>query len=111
MSKPERGSFAARQRMMRLMVSLAMQAALVLVLLFAGAFAGGDARWLYFWAAIVPLGFAGVYVLAYQRGERARSSGVWTPQWEKSETRRNYALLGVVGVVWLAGAVALFALS
>ena len=110
-SKLERGAFAARQRSVRLMMNLAMQAALLLVLLVAGAFAQGQARWLYLWAAVVPAGFSAVYVMAFRRGERARRDRAWTPAWEKAETRRSYAWLGLVGVAFVAGALGILALS
>ena len=107
----ERGAFAARQRAMRLMLNLAMQAALLLVLLAAGAFGEGQARWLYLWAAVVPAGFAAVYVMAVRRGERVRADGAWTPAWEKAEARRGYAWLALVGAVFVAGALAILGLS
>lgn len=109
--KLERTAFAGRQRQVRLLLGLAMQGALLLVVLAASAFADGRARLLYLWAASVPLGFALVYVLAYRRGERARSDGSWTPDWEKRDAKRNYALLGVVGLVWVAGSFAILSLT
>lgn len=96
---------------MRLMLNLAMQAALLLVLLAAAALGGGQARWLYLWAAVVPAGFAAVYVAAYRRGERVRETGAWTPAWEKADARRSYAWLAVVGAAFVAGALGILALS
>ena len=92
-------------------MNLAMQAALLLVLLAAGAFADGQARWLYLWAAVVPAGFSAVYVMAFRRGEAARREGRWTADWEKADARRSYAWLGVVGVAFVAGALGILALS
>ncbi|HWH08574.1 MAG TPA: hypothetical protein VNX21_05190 [Candidatus Thermoplasmatota archaeon] len=109
--KLERGAHAARQRSLRLLLSLAMQAALLLVLLVAAALAQGQARWLYLWAAVVPAGFSVVYVMAFRRGERVRREGAWTPAWEAAESRRNYAWLGVVGALFVAGALGILALS
>lgn len=111
MSKLERGAHAARQRSLRLMMNLLMQGALLLVLLVAAAFAEGQARALYAWAAVVPAGFAAVYVVAHQRGERVRREARWSPDWEKAETRRNYAWLGSVAVLFVAGALAILSLS
>lgn len=109
--KAEKGAFAARQRHVRLMMSLVMQAALFLVILVASVFVDGGTRWLYLWALLVPAGFTLVYLAAHRRGEAARASGAWTVAWEKAETRRNYTLLAAVGLVWLAGSVAILLLS
>lgn len=106
----ERGAFAARQRALRLFLNLGMQAAILLVVLVAAGFAEGQARWLYLWAAVVPAGFAAVYLAAHRRGERARAGGAWTPEWEKAEARRSYAWLGVVGAVFVGGALAILRL-
>lgn len=111
--KSERGAYAAAARRQRVFVNLTTQSLLAVGLLVAAAFSRSDALAvkLYVWAAVVPIGFAVVFVTAWRRGERARSAGTWTPEWETSAARRSYALLGLVAVAWIAGSLAILSLA
>lgn len=113
MSKLERGAYAGAARRQRLMISLTTQSLLFLALLVAAFFARGDtlSLRLYLWAALVPIGFAVTYVLAFQRAERVRAAGEWTPEWEAAQGRRGYAWLGVIFAVWIAGSIAILSLN
>jgi hypothetical protein len=73
---------------------MALQGLLVVVLL-GSAWLGSDsplATRLYLWSVVVPIGFALVFTQVYR-----------DPAWEGKGSRRAYAWLGVVLLVWLAG--------
>jgi O-antigen/teichoic acid export membrane protein len=88
-------------------MTLVLQAVLALLMIGA-AFLMTDAprtMRLYLWSAVIPIGFGLVFWRAYARGERERSAGTWTIEWERREARRAFQLLGVVALVWALGLV------
>lgn len=106
------GAAGAARRRSRLTMTLVLQGALALVMVAAALFTLGAPRTsrLYAWSAVIPVGFAVVFWRAHARGERARASGAWTLEWERSEARRAFQLLGAVAALWALGVavVALF---
>lgn len=98
--------------MRRAKMMLVVQGALLLLLL-AAAFLVREDRFtsaLYAWSGVIPVGFALVFWLAAQRGERVRREKRWTIQWERAEAKRTYALLGIVMALWMLGLVAVYVL-
>ena len=111
--KGERVDVYAKMRR-GLVTSLVLQGIFVLVLGGAGVVAMVDApktARLYWWACVIPLGFALVAWLAYRRGVAGRQEGRWTRDWEKGEVKRSYRLMGVVLVVWMLGLVAILLMA
>ena len=96
--------------MRRARIMLAVQGALLLMLLFA-AFLVREDRFtsaLYAWSGVIPAGFGLVFWLAARRGERVRREKRWTLQWERAEAKRTYRWLGLVMALWVLGLVAVY---
>lgn len=108
--KPDPGAAARRVRVMQLLV---MQGVLAVLLLGLAFLSRDDPRTLALclWTLLVPAGFAYAYGSANARHDRARRDGTWTKEWEKKETSRGFSILAGVGVLWVAGALLVLALT
>jgi hypothetical protein len=91
---------------------LVMQGVIALLLLGMALLARDDPRTLALclWALVVPAGFAYGFGSANARHDKARREGTWTKEWEKKENRRGVSILTAVGVLFVAGALAILAL-
>lgn len=107
--KPDPSGGLRRARVVQLLATQALLAALILGMAF---LSRDDLRTtaLMLWTLLVPLGFAFTYGTAYRRHEEALREGRWSREWEKKEATRGYSLLGGVFAAWIAGVLAILAL-
>jgi hypothetical protein len=94
-------------RKLRYVQFLALQAALAVALLGVAFLSRGDRRSvaLCLVTLVVPAGWSLVHGLAHRRVEKARASGAWTAEWERTQGTRAMGALGAIMLVWVLVAV------
>lgn len=107
--KPDPAEGVRRVRVIQLLATQAMLAALFVLMAFLSHHEPVHlALWL--WTLLVPAGFSFAYGSAYLRHERARREGTWTKEWSRKEDARGYGILGIVFTLWIAGVLAILVL-